>query len=107
MDRKKFVNDILFIAIAVAALIYLVYIHIGISDNILTDYRRQQEEIEHLEMIRDNMEEDNRHLEYRKYLLENDKDLYYETLLREDYSITFEGETVYILDDHSEAENGS
>ncbi len=96
---KKGILKNLFLALfGVMVIVYLFSLHRDISREVLAKYQKQQEDILYLENLRNSLAEDNRRLEYRKLLLENDQDLYYETILREDYNVHYDGERVFDID---------
>lgn len=76
-----------------------VYMTKSIGSEMAT-YNRQVNEIERLENYLDETIERQQELAYRYMLLFTDKDLYYETILREDHGLVFksQGETRHIIE---------
>lgn len=95
--RKKIIREIVYIVLSISILILLVFYHKYALVSDMDEYNRQKEEIAKLEEMRDEALRKNQTLNYRKKLLEHDEDLFYETILREDYGIKFENEEVYSL----------
>ncbi len=95
MKKNSLAREIFFAVFAVAVLIYLLSLHQDISDEIKMKINKQQEDMQYLESVRDELVKENESLEYRKLLFDNDKEIYYETILREDFNIQFFDETVY------------